>query len=163
SALVDDSGAFLIKRYTFTYLTSGRDLLRLGIKTRAQGGGVIFADPSFDLVAPAAAATPAQSDAAPTTRGRRSADLSLQSWKPLPAPAEEAGDVARRLHGVTVFRAATPTGPALRPVHAPQTLPLAPHGFFRPDEAPPDPAADPAARAAPAGPVPPTEGRENPL
>src|SRR6185295_8777992 len=44
SALVDDKGQFLIKRFTFTYLTSGRDLLRLDARTRARGGGVIFAD-----------------------------------------------------------------------------------------------------------------------
>src|SRR5262249_23306807 len=39
SALVDESRAFLIKRFTFTYLTSGRDLLRLAVRTKAQGGG----------------------------------------------------------------------------------------------------------------------------
>src|SRR5262249_5470518 len=38
SALSDDKG-FLIKEYTFTYLTSGRDLLRLNVKTKSQGGG----------------------------------------------------------------------------------------------------------------------------
>jgi tetratricopeptide (TPR) repeat protein len=48
SALVDDKNEFLIKRYMFTYLSSGRDLLRLNVKTKAEGGGVIFADPSID-------------------------------------------------------------------------------------------------------------------
>ena len=37
SALVDDQGQFLIKKYTFTYPTSGRDLLRLKVQTKAQG------------------------------------------------------------------------------------------------------------------------------
>ena len=37
-----------------TYLTSGRDLLRLAVKGKAQGGGVIFADPAFDSTGPGA-------------------------------------------------------------------------------------------------------------
>src|SRR5262249_19183869 len=36
SALVDDKREFLVNKLTFTYLTSGRDLLRLAVKTKAQ-------------------------------------------------------------------------------------------------------------------------------
>ena len=64
----------LVKRYTFRYLTSGRDLLRLKVRTKAQHGGVIFADPSFDATGPA---PPAGS----STRGRRSADLRSGAWR----------------------------------------------------------------------------------
>ncbi|HEX3761188.1 MAG TPA: tetratricopeptide repeat protein, partial [Kofleriaceae bacterium] len=71
AALVDDRGAFLVKRYTFTYLTSGRDLLRLVIKTRPQTSGAMFADPTFDAAAPSAAGG---GGGAPATRGRRAAD-----------------------------------------------------------------------------------------
>ena len=168
SALVDDRGEFLVKRYTFTYLTSGRDLLRLGIKTKAQGGGVIFADPKFD----AAPATPGAHG--PTTRGRRSADLN-QQWRPLPGTGQEADAVGRQLRGATIFRGADATETALKGVHAPRILHLATHGFFLRDEAPIDPAADPTAAttAAPTGPTLPagapgaatltTEARENPL
>ncbi|HEY7373389.1 MAG TPA: tetratricopeptide repeat protein, partial [Polyangia bacterium] len=48
AALADEKRQFLIKKYTFTYPTSGRDLLRLKLSTKAQGGGMVFADPSFD-------------------------------------------------------------------------------------------------------------------
>ncbi|HEX7840399.1 MAG TPA: CHAT domain-containing tetratricopeptide repeat protein, partial [Kofleriaceae bacterium] len=159
SALVDDRGEFLVKRYTFTYLTSGRDLLRLGIKTRAQGGGVIFADPAFDAAAPA---VPAGN--APTTRGRRSADLTLQRWKPLPGTAQEADEVGRRMRGLTEFRRDRATETALKSVHGPKILHLATHGFFLPDKPPPgDATGDAASRAAPGAPTVSTEASENPL
>lgn len=157
SALADDRGEFLVKHYTFTYLTSGRDLLRLGIKTRAQGGGVIFADPAFDTAAPPAAA-PAGN--APTTRGRRSADLTLQSWKPLPGTAQEADEVLRRMRGLTEFRRDKATETALKGVHGPKILHLATHGFFLPDKPPP---GDATGDAAPAAPTLSTEAVENPL
>src|SRR5207237_453071 len=81
SALVDDKGEFLVKKLTFTYLTSGRDLLRISVKTKAQGGGVIFADPSFDATGKAA---PAPSGDAPTSRGRRSLEVAGVDAKATP-------------------------------------------------------------------------------
>jgi CHAT domain-containing protein len=168
SALVDDRGEFLIKRYTFTYLTSGRDLLRLGITTRPQGSGAIFADPRFD----AAAAAPASAVAA-TTRGRRAADLGLQHWKPLPGTAQEADAVEQHMRGMVDYRGERATETALKAVHGPKILHLATHGFFLPDAAPPagpdaPTAGSPAAGlggpiGAPGGPTLSSEARENPL
>jgi hypothetical protein len=120
SALVDDRGEFLIKRYTFTYLTSGRDLLRLGIRTRPQGSGAIFADPRFDAAAPAPA-----SAVVATTRGRRAADLGLQHWKPLPGTAQEADAVEQHVRGMVDYRAERATETALKAVHGPRILHLA--------------------------------------
>jgi CHAT domain-containing protein len=173
SALVDDRGAFLVKRYTFTYLTSGRDLLRLAIRARPQGGGVIFADPAFDA-APAAAAA---GNGAPATRGRRSADLTNQRWKPLPGTGQEADEVERHMQGLADFRGSRATETALKAVHGPKILHLATHGFFLPD-APPSGASDAGgasdasgasdatrtgATTASTGPTLSTEARENPL
>ena len=73
SALVDGNNDFLVKTYTFTYLTSGRDLLRLSAQPKARGGGVIFADPSFDGDAKAGGGS----------RGARSADLASLMWPPV--------------------------------------------------------------------------------
>ena len=47
SALVDDRGKFLIERYTLTYLTSGRDLLRLAVKIDSQQPPLVMADPNY--------------------------------------------------------------------------------------------------------------------
>lgn len=165
SALVDDAGDFLIKSYTFTYLTSGRDLLRLSVRTKAQGGGVVFADPSFDATGPAPAKQP-DAPAGAGTRGRRSADLSSLEWPPLPGTGQEADAVAKNLAGAKVYRGADATEAAVKQVHGPKILHLATHGFFLPDEPPPAPkdaarnAAVPAAQpGAPAA----APAAENPL
>ncbi|MBA3455615.1 MAG: CHAT domain-containing protein [Deltaproteobacteria bacterium] len=130
SALVDDKNEFLIKRFTFTYLTSGRDLLRLNVKTAAQGGGVIFADPTFD-------GAPVPKGDAPKTRGRRSADLASLAWPALPGTGEEATEVEKTMRGMTIFRGAKATEGEVKRVHGPKILHLATHGFFLPDEPPP--------------------------
>ncbi len=136
SALVDDNTDFLIKKYTFTYLTSGRDLLRLTAKTKAQGGGVVFADPKFDSTGPAK-----DKDKNDGTRGRRSADLRSLRWVPLPGTGQEADALAKTMKGLKVYRGDQATEGQLKALHAPKILHLATHGFFLPDEAPP-PEAD---------------------
>jgi CHAT domain-containing protein/tetratricopeptide (TPR) repeat protein len=139
SALVDDRKQFLIKNYTFTYLTSGRDLQRLSIKTKAQGGGVLFADPTFDATAPAAGKT--------RSRGQRSAALSSLSWPQLPGTAAEADAVLKTFKGFQVFRGAAATEGTVKKVKGPNVLHLATHGFFLPDE---HPEATPGSTATPA-------------
>jgi CHAT domain-containing protein len=157
SALVDDKQEFLIKRFTFTYLTSGRDLLRLSVKTKAQGGGVIFADPSFD-----ATGTPPPAGGPAGTRGRRSADLASLSWQPLPGTGQEADEVVKTMRGLQVYRGAQATESTLKAVHGPKVLHLATHGFFLADEPPPaTPSGDASRSATPAPAV--TETYENPL
>ena len=172
SALVDGKKQFLIKTYTFTYLTSGRDLLRLSARTKAQGGGVIFADPAFD-------ATGAAAPGGGTTRGMRSTELSSLSWPPLPGTGAEAEAVVKTMKGLTLYRGDKATETALKGVHGPKVLHLATHGFFLPDEAPPAaaandnrnapgapaaPVAAPAAAGTPPGaPTSPADAYENPL
>ncbi|HNH83574.1 MAG TPA: tetratricopeptide repeat protein, partial [Acidobacteriota bacterium] len=47
SALVDEKGKFLVENYTLTYLTSGRDLLRLDVKIESQDPPLVIADPDY--------------------------------------------------------------------------------------------------------------------
>ncbi|MBI4748567.1 MAG: tetratricopeptide repeat protein [Acidobacteria bacterium] len=47
AALMDDKGKFLTRQYTLTYLTSGRDLLRLAVKIESQQPPLIVADPDY--------------------------------------------------------------------------------------------------------------------
>jgi len=176
SALVDDSKAFLIKRFTFTYLTSGRDLLRLQVKTKAQGGGVIFADPAFDATGKSAPSSPAPGQPAGGSRGRRSADLATLSWPPLPGTGQEAEAVEKTMKGLKLYRGKDATETQIKQIHGPRVLHLATHGFFLPDEpAPksePGPAAPgraalppgpPGAPGAPGASPAATESHENPL
>jgi CHAT domain-containing protein len=129
SALVDDKGDFLVKRYTFTYLTSGRDLLRLAARTKEQGGGVVFANPAFD----ATGKRPTAGDS-PAARGMRSLELASLSWPPLPGTAKEADAVANVFRGLTVLRGEDATEAAVKALHGPRILHLATHGFFLPDD-----------------------------
>src|SRR6185295_19206712 len=128
--LVDDRGDFLVKRTTFTYLTSGRDLLRLALKTRPRSGGVIFADPTFDA---------ARAKRGSPSRGRRSVAMVAQSWKSLPGTGQEASAIGKHMPGLKIYRGADATESRLKEVHGPKILHLATHGFFLADE--PGPAA----------------------
>lgn len=155
AALVDERRVFLLEKYTFTYLTSGRDLLRLNVRPRAKGGGVIFADPTFD----AADGPASPSTGAPASRGRRSAILASLTWQPLPETGQEADEITKIMRGFRVYRGASATETTLKAVRGPKILHVATHGFFLPDQAVrplADVAAPPGARA-------PTPSLENPL
>ncbi|MEJ7596733.1 MAG: CHAT domain-containing protein [Kofleriaceae bacterium] len=171
AALVDDKGQFLVKKYTFTYFTSGRDLLRLNLKSKPKGGGVIFADPSFDSTdAGKPAPTPAGG-----TRGRRSRALASLSWAPLPGTGQEADELLKVTKNMKVYRGKQATENALKLLSGPRVLHLATHGFFLSDDAAPagttakpdasTPASPRAQPAGPAGAPAPTmePSQENPL
>jgi len=125
AALVDDHREFLIKQFTFTYLTSGRDLLRLNVKTKAQSGGVIFSDPSFDGSAPGESGT---------SRGTRSVDLSSINWPQLPGTRQEAEQVQKTMKKFKLYAGAQATESQLKQLHGPSILHMATHGFFLKDK-----------------------------
>ena len=47
-ALVDENNQYLVENYNFTYLTSGRDLLRLKTKYPSQQAPLVIADPLYN-------------------------------------------------------------------------------------------------------------------
>jgi CHAT domain-containing protein len=154
SALVDDKGKLLLDSYNFTYLTSGRDLLRIAARSKAQGGGVIFADPAFDSTGTTTA--PAEG-----SRGARSMELSGLMWPQLPGTGQEADEVEKTFTGLVDYRGAKATEGALKALHGPKILHLATHGFFLSD-AKADKARGPEVNVPGMSQAPPT-GSENPL
>jgi len=155
-ALVDENGHHLIEDYHLTYLTSGRDLLRLQLEHRAQGNALVLADPDFGATGgklPKGAAA---------DRGRRSADLTRGKieFDPLPGTAQEAKAIAPLLQTQPVTRDQA-TESILKQVHQPAILHVATHGFFLPDQPePPKPQFEPGFdRSGP----PPAPRTENPL
>ncbi len=141
AALVDERGRFLVERYELSYLSSGRDLLRLQVTVPTHGGPVIFADPSFAGAAPAAGAAGPGDPAAPgevtpggslkpRTRGRRARALGAMSWSPLPGTRGEADALALVLPSAVVHLGSDATEEAMKLLAAPSILHVATHGFF---------------------------------
>ena len=81
-ALVDEHGKYLIERYSFTYLTSGRDLLRLQVRRESKGPPTVVADLAFG-----APALKASSDRVESKGGARTqVDYSQNFFGPLSLP-----------------------------------------------------------------------------
>jgi CHAT domain-containing protein len=131
SALVDENNRYLIESYSLTYLTSGRDLLRLQAHAQTRQQAVVFANPSFDL-AITGGSQPEQ--AADNTRGRRSLDLSQVRFGQLEGTAGEGSALKSILPSAQLLTGAEATEIALKHVRGPSILHVASHGFFLPDE-----------------------------
>jgi MYXO-CTERM domain-containing protein len=155
-ALVDEQGHFLVERYLFSTLTSGRDLLRFQAERAApRQAPLVLANPAFED--PSAVAAP---DA--THRGVRSIDMNLKAT-PLTNTVEEARAIARLFPDARVLLGTQATEGAVKGARAPRFLHLATHGFFLPEMPLPK-----ALLAGPGGQPTPAERaaiaqRENPL
>ena len=135
-ALVDEQQRYVVETYTITYLTSGRDLLRLHAATPSREGTMIMANPQFafrDSTDGVAA-----SDAAPVTTAQRSGALANAVFVPLPGTQQEAAALGAILPQATVFTAAQATEAHLKRLHGPALLHIATHGFFLADQPPTD-------------------------
>ena len=125
AALIDGNDKFLVERYRFTYLTSGRDLARLSVRVKNKSGAVIFADPSFDDSSASGAGKSKR-------RGVRSRSLRSMKWAKLPGTAEEAQAIVKLLEKAVLYRGIKATEGNLKSIAAPRVLHLATHGFFLP-------------------------------
>jgi CHAT domain-containing protein/Tfp pilus assembly protein PilF len=140
-ALADEQNRYLVESYSLTYLTSGRDLLRLQVKVDAAQPPVVVADPAFDAGGPqqrgaarASADAAAQQRGAAAAAGRRSADLAGTHFARLPGTAGEARAIGSILPGVRVLTAGQATEATLKQLSRPEVLHVATHGFFLIDQ-----------------------------
>ncbi|WP_414756479.1 CHAT domain-containing protein, partial [Anabaena sp. CCY 9910] len=126
-ALVDENNRYLVENYSFTYLTSGRDLLRLQNHSPSQQPPVIIADPDFNKPGEIVARQPKTSN----SQNTRSIDLSQKIFSPLKGTAEEAKAIASpNLLGVKPLTGTKATEGAVKQVKSPRILHIATHGFF---------------------------------
>lgn len=130
AALVDEQNRYLIESYAITYLTSGRDLLRMQVRLPSRQPPVVIANPLFDAI-PANGQT---IQAADRNMARRSVDLSRATFSPLPGTAGEAQALSAILPRVRVLTGAQATEGSLKLLSGPDILHVATHGFFLPDQ-----------------------------
>jgi CHAT domain-containing protein/Tfp pilus assembly protein PilF len=125
-ALVDERDRYLVENFNLTYLTSGRDLLRLQAQAQVQQPPLLLADPIFNQ--PGQLVSQAPSDT-------RSSDLSQRSFPPLPETKTEVEAIARLLSGSQLREQSQATEAAVKQADRPQILHIATHGFFEPNTA----------------------------
>jgi CHAT domain-containing protein/Tfp pilus assembly protein PilF len=137
-ALVDEHGRYLVERYSVSYLSVGRDLLRMQVPRASKSASLVIADPLFGEqgVTKMAAADRTKSE---TSAGevRRSvttgADLSSIYFAPLMGTRHEARSIQSVFPEMRVFTGLHASEPALKQLEAPRILHIATHGFFLED------------------------------
>jgi CHAT domain-containing protein/Tfp pilus assembly protein PilF len=131
-AMVDEGGRYLVERYLFSYLTTGRDLLRLSNEPAApREPALVLADPAFG-----ARSTSALPEG--TYRGVRSLDMVNQELPPLESTAEEARAIRQLFPHTRVLLGTEATEGVVKAARAPGLLHLATHGFFLPEQTLPE-------------------------
>jgi CHAT domain-containing protein/Tfp pilus assembly protein PilF len=107
AALVDEGGHYLLERYTFTYLGSGRDLLRLQGRTSSRQGAMVVANPDYN-----------------------------GHFQPLLGTEQEAESIKKllKLPQEAVLTGTRATKAAVKGLSGPRLLHIATHGFFQPDQ-----------------------------
>ncbi|HET9528775.1 MAG TPA: CHAT domain-containing tetratricopeptide repeat protein [Blastocatellia bacterium] len=132
AALVDESGRYLVGRYTFRYLTAGRDLLRMHIRARSAQPPVVLADPDYGQESEQGAERGLL-----LSKGKsetvRSIDFSQVYFNRLPGTAAEARSLEQILQGEIMYVRERATESAVKNVSAPEVLHIATHGFFLED------------------------------
>jgi CHAT domain-containing protein/tetratricopeptide (TPR) repeat protein len=128
--LIDEQGRYLAEMIELTYLTSGRDLLRMDSSPLSRQPALIVADPDFGLIE-----APGSSDS--SKGNRRSVEMrGGLSFTRLSGTAQEAAAIRRILElgaEQVLVQGAAREG-VLKQRRAPGILHLATHGFFFTDQ-----------------------------
>ncbi len=136
-ALVDENNRFLVENYRVTYLTSGRDLLRLQTARESKSKSLIIANPLFG-----------EADSTRSFNGSRRADssnkklrsqaatrnLSDTYFTPLGGTMQEARSIQAIFPEAEFLTGREAGESALKQMTAPQILHIATHGFFLEDK-----------------------------
>jgi CHAT domain-containing protein len=135
-ALVDEQGRYALERYSISYLSTGRDLLRMQVARESRSAPLLVADPLFGEPEGAPVAKAGRADGTPATftATRRSVtmgeDLSTVYFAPLAGTALEANTIKSLFPDAKVLTGQQATKTELKRVEAPRLLHIATHGFF---------------------------------
>ena len=136
-ALVDEQNRYLVERFSITYLTSGRDLLRMQVIRESKNEALLVANPMFGepksiAMAEVKAARP-QNSFAKRRSVTTGSDLSQLYFAPLGGTAQEAKAIKTLFADASFLTGAQATESSLKRVLAPKIIHIATHGFFLTD------------------------------
>lgn len=123
-ALITEEGKFLAEKYTITYVSSGRDLLRFDEREIKSSAPMLVANPDYDA--------PSESNQPPLAEAPKGSLplLARVKFPPLPGTAEEAEGIRHIVPGPIVELQREATETAVKRVSGPKILHIATHGFF---------------------------------
>jgi CHAT domain-containing protein/Tfp pilus assembly protein PilF len=135
AALVDERNRYLIERYAISYLTSGRDLLRLQTPEKSKSAPLVVANPDFGRLALMGEKMAEKID---LNSGKSQSEDQAQDridanrfiFQPLPGTEDEALAIKALIPNATIYRRKEATETALKEVTGPSILHIATHGFF---------------------------------
>ncbi|MBD2606641.1 tetratricopeptide repeat protein [Scytonema hofmannii FACHB-248] len=128
-ALLDEQNKYLIQRYTFSYLNTGRELLRFKLAPKSVGRPVVFANIDYnqqEITAP--------SSGVRGLENRPYGHLPNLQFAPLYNSLEEANKIKEIFPDTIIISGKLATEAAIKKVQAPSILHLATHGFFITDK-----------------------------
>src|SRR6266540_1221139 len=138
AALVDEGRRYAVERYSISYLTSGRDLLRLQVARESRGGPLVVAAPDFGRRSQVEAARlgKQEKDASEGEVKAESARSAIKElfFPPLPYAEREGEALQGLLPGATLLTKGQATKAALGQVRSPKLLHIATHSFFLDDQ-----------------------------
>jgi CHAT domain-containing protein/lipopolysaccharide biosynthesis regulator YciM len=129
-ALVDERGRYLVESYELTYLTSGRDLLRVDARAQPRQPALVVADPAYGDPSLASTAETRDIVQKAAESGAAASDFGDIAFPPLAYTAEEARALSEVLEASTVLTGEAATERALKGAQAPTVVHVATHGFF---------------------------------
>jgi CHAT domain-containing protein len=127
-ALKDEQNQYLVQRYAFSYLTTGRDLLSLQTTAKAAANPVVFADIDYEQQDTTVAAKSRGSE------NKRSIDFANLKVGSLTATLAEGQQIQKIFPQTNIILGKQATESAIKQLNAPRILHLATHGFFLPDK-----------------------------
>jgi CHAT domain-containing protein/tetratricopeptide (TPR) repeat protein len=132
AALLGNTGEYLAKDIEISYLTSGRDLMRVASAEAGRGGRIVVADPDYGKYPRSFTQTES------ATWAQRSVDLDRGGlvFRPLNGTALEAQALKTlmNLPDSNILMRQDATEARLKSLHGPNVLHVASHGFFLSDQ-----------------------------
>lgn len=123
TSLLDEQGHYLVERYRFNLLTTGRDLLRYRERLEPRSPPLVVGGPAYG-------SKQAHHEPGGDSRAARPVDFGQVYFPPLEGALQESQEIGKLLPRALVLTDAQATEGALKQAHAPRILHIATHGFF---------------------------------